>query len=61
MTYAIFGYKGDNDHLGDFLAEVKNKTEQEQVEQKAKQNGYTKFSYSYPDGSKPNFIGAISL
>ena len=26
MTYAIFGYKGDNDYLGDFLAEVKNKT-----------------------------------
>ena len=61
MTYAIFGYKDDNDHLGDFLAEVKNKEEQSQIEEKAKQNGYTKFSYSYLDGSKPDFIGTISL
>lgn len=59
--FAIFGYKGDNDYLGDFLAEVKTKEEQMEVEEKAKQEGYTKFSYSFPDGSKPNFIGAINL
>lgn len=59
--YAIFGYKGDNDHLGDFLAEVNNKEEQEQVENQAKQNGYTKFSYSHPDGSLPDFTKAIRI
>jgi hypothetical protein len=61
MTYAIFGYKGDKDYLGDFLAEVNNKEEQKQIEEKAKNQGHTKFSYSFPDGSKPNFIESIQI
>ena len=59
--YAIFGYKGDKDNFGSFLAEVKTKEEQEQVEEKAKAEGYTKFSYSCPDGSMPDFTKAIRV
>jgi len=59
--YAIFGYKGDKDNLGDFLKEVKNQEEQKTVEEWAKQNGYTKFSYSHPDGSLPDFTKAIRV
>ena len=59
--YAIFGYKGDKDNFGSFLAEVKTKEEQEQVEEKARDQGYTKFSYSHPDGSLPDFTKAIRV
>jgi len=59
--YAIFGYKGDKDNFGSFLAEVNTKEEQERVEEKAKAEGYTKFSYSHPDGSLPDFTKAIRI
>jgi hypothetical protein len=58
--WALFGYS-IKEPYGQFLAERKTKEELEDIENKAKEQGYTSFSYSHADGSMPDFIKAITV
>jgi hypothetical protein len=59
MNWALFGYNKDNP-LGEFIAEARTKEELKEAETRALQQGYT-VQYVHADGSKPNFIKAITV
>lgn len=58
--WALFGYS-IKEPYGQFLAERKTKEELEPIEKKATEQGYTSFSYSHADGSRPDFIKTITI
>jgi hypothetical protein len=60
LKVAIFGYKDKND-LGDFLKEIKTDLKENDLIKWCEKTfkGYAFFSFSWDNGLKPDFIGAL--
>jgi len=62
LVEAVKGYaKHEKQLFEDVTKERANLVSAKSVEEKAKAEGYTKFSYSHPDGSMPDFTKAIRI
>jgi len=58
--WALFGYS-DTEPYGTFLAERVNKDDLKEIEDKARNDGYTSFSYGHADGTLPNFAKTVNV